>query len=185
MKIKGTVIAARRQFVKDHFGEEAWSKVVSMMPAQDQELLKGTILSSEWYAFEIGNRLDKAIVQALGKGKESVFEELGAESARRSLAKEHKPFVVNSDPQAFMKKAGLIYKFYYDAGYREYKETGPTSGVITTYGAETYSVPDCLTVIGWYKEALKICGAQDATGFEEECRAKGGAFCRYRFQWKI
>jgi hypothetical protein len=185
MKIKGTIIAARREFVKEHFGEEAWMKVVNAMPQEDQVKLKGTILSTTWYPFEVGNGLDKAIVNVLGKGKESFFEELGAESARRSLAREHKSFVTNTDPQAFMKKSGVIYKFYYDAGYREYKETGPSSGIVTTYESETYSVPDCLTVIGWYKEALKMCGAKDISANEEECRAKGGSCCRYKFHWRI
>lgn len=185
MKIKGTVISARREFVKEHFGENAWVKVVSALPSEDQEKIKGTIMPSNWYTFEIGNRIDKAIVQVLGNGKESFFEELGAESARRILTKEHKSFIVNSDPQAFMKKAGLIYKFYYDTGTRDYKETGPFSGVITTYDSDTFSIPDCLTVIGWYKEALKMCGANNVTAAEEECRAKGGSCCRYRFQWKI
>jgi hypothetical protein len=185
MKIKGTVISARREFVKEHFGEEAWVKIVNALPTGDQLQIKGTILSSTWYPFEIGSHLDKAIVQVLGKGRESFFEELGAESARRSLAREHKTFVTNCDPQAFMKKAGIIYKFYYDSGSREYKETGPVSGIITTHNSETYSVPDCLTVIGWYKEALKMCGAKEVTAIEEECRAKGGSCCRYRFQWKV
>lgn len=185
MKIKGTVISARREFVKEHFGEDAWMNVVSAMPPADQVIIKGMILSSAWYPFEIGNRLDKAIVQVLGNGKESFFEELGAESARRILTTEHRSFMTNSDPQTFMKKAGLIYKFYYDSGSREYKETGPLSGNITTYDSETYSIPDCLTVIGWYKEALKMCGAKNITAVEDECRAKGGSCCHYKFQWKI
>jgi len=37
---------------------------------------------------------------------------------------------------------------------------------------------------GWYKEALKMCGAKNVVAVEEECRAKGGSCCRYRFQWK-
>jgi hypothetical protein len=84
-----------------------------------------------------------------------------------------------------MRKAPVIYKFYYDTGYREYKETGPTSGVLTTFGAETFSRPDCLTVIGWYKEALRMCGAVRVVVTEEECRALGDPHCRYRFQWKV
>jgi hypothetical protein len=185
MKIKGTIISARREFVKEHFGEDGWMKVVSAMPTEDQAKINGTILSSTWYTFEIGNRIDKAIVQVLGNGKESFFEELGAESARRILTKEHKSFITNSDPQKFMKKAGLIYKFYYDTGFREYKETSLLSGIITTYDSDTFSIPDCLTVIGWYKEALKMCGAKNVTAKEEECRAKGGSCCRYSFEWKI
>jgi hypothetical protein len=84
-----------------------------------------------------------------------------------------------------MRKADMIYKFYYDTGRREYEETGKNSGVLTTYDAETYSAPDCLTVIGWYKEALKMCGARNVKVVEEECRARGGSCCRYCFSWEI
>ena len=43
-----------------------------------------------------------------------------------------------------------------------------------TSEAETFSVTDCLTVVGWYKEALKMSGAKHVRIQEEECRAKGG-----------
>ena len=185
MQVKGLILHARKDFVIDHFGEDAWKNVLDSLPPFDQKVLVDTIITAKWYPFETGERVDKAIVDVLGKGKASFFEEIGAESARRSLAKEHKLFLTPGDPQAFMKKANSIYKFYYDTGYREYEETGPDSGVMTTYEAETYSALDCLTVIGWYKEALRMCGAKNVRVLEEECRATGGSTCRYRFQWKI
>ncbi len=184
MKIKGLVLLARREFVKEHFGENAWKKVIEALPVRDQEQLN-FILATKWYLFETGELLDKAIVNVLGKGKKSFFEEIGAESARRSLAKEHKLFLTPGEPQAFMKQANTIYRLYYDTGYREYEKTGPNSGVMTTFEAETFSAPDCLTVIGWYKEALKLCGAKQIQVVEEECRAKGDSCCRYRFQWEM
>jgi len=56
-------------------------------------------------------------------------------------------------------------------------------GVLTTYEAETFSAPDCLTVVGWYRRALELCGAGSVRVVEEECRAKGGTVCRYRVSW--
>jgi len=185
MKIRGVVLHARKEFVKEHFGEKAWEKVLNVLPAEDQESLRGIVLSAQWYPFKLGEHVDEAIVDVLGGGDAKVFERIGAKSAERNLSKEHRSFLSPGDPQAFMKKAPMIYKFYYDSGYREYEETGPNSGVLTTYEAETYSVPDCLTVIGWYKEALKMCGARNIEVDEEECRARGGSFCRYHVTWEI
>jgi uncharacterized protein (TIGR02265 family) len=185
MKIKGLVINTRKAFVIEHFGQDGWERVVNALPMSDQKLFRQGLFAAQWYPFEIGRRLDKAIVQVLGGGKDSVFEALGAKSAQQSLNREHKPFLAPGDPQAFMKNAPVIYRFYYDTGYREYEETGPNSGVMTTYDSETYSAPDCLTVIGWYKEALMMCGAKTVRVVEEECRAKGGTCCRYRFTWSM
>jgi hypothetical protein len=54
---------------------------------------------------------------------------------------------------------------------------------MTTYDAETFSAPDCLSVIGWYKRALELCGVRGVAIREDECRAKGGAVCRYQIRW--
>ncbi|HTY07948.1 MAG TPA: TIGR02265 family protein [Candidatus Edwardsbacteria bacterium] len=185
MKIKGNIIAARRDFVKEHFGDAGWEQVLAALPGDERRSLEGSILATAWFPFELGDRLDKTIVSVLGKGDPGVFEELGVKSAQKSLSQMHKKFLTPGDPQAFLRKADMIYHYYYDTGRREYRETGPCSGVLTTFDAETFSAPDCLTVIGWYKEALRQCGARDVAITEEECRASGGACCRYAFSWKM
>jgi uncharacterized protein (TIGR02265 family) len=185
MEIKGLVLQARKDFVDESFGEGAWQRVVEALPPEDRAQLQDLILTAKWYPFELGERLDRAIVNVLGEGKETIFEEIGAKSARRGLAKVHKSFLTPGDPQAFLSKAGVIYKFYYDTGRREYTATSSTSGILVTYEAKTFSVPDCLTVIGWYKEALKMCGARNVEIVEEECRAEGGSCCRYRVKWSM
>lgn len=183
MQIKGMVISARKEFVDEHFGPGAWEKVVESLSPDDQGFFKDLVLTAKWYPFEVGERLDNAIVGVLGEGDEEIFEEIGAKSAKKSLTQVHKSFLTPGDPQAFMRKADLIYKFFYDTGHREYKETGPSSGIMTTYDVKTFSVPDCLTVIGWYKEALHMCGAKNVEIEEEECRARGGKCCRYAVSW--
>ena len=184
LKIKGFILHSRKEFVIEHFGDNAWNSVLEALPEKHREILSETILTASWYDFEIGKQLDMTIVDILGDGAKQVFEDIGAKSAQRNLTGIHASFIEGNDPQAFLKKAGMIYKFYYDVGHRVYEETSPTSGIITTYDAETYSVPDCLTVIGWYKEALKMCGAKNITMEEETCRALGGDFCRYKVNWE-
>jgi uncharacterized protein (TIGR02265 family) len=184
MKVKGLTIYTRREFVQENFGEDAWGRVLEALEPHDRDALS-MIVASKWYPFETAERLDRAIVRVLGGGRGGVFEEIGAKSARRSLTNEHEAFLTRGNPQAFMKSADVIYRYYYDTGYRQYEETGPTSGVLTTYDAETFSASDCLTVIGWYKVALEMCGANNVRMTEEECRSEGGTCCRYRVSWDI
>ena len=185
MKIKGFILMSRKEFVIEHFGQEGWNQVLSVLPESDQAIFKETLLTSHWYEFETGKRLDDAIVRVHGSGAKQVFEDIGAQSARRNLGGIHSAFIEEKDPQAFMKKTSMIYKFYYDTGRREYEEKAPGHGIMTTYDAETFSGPDCLTVIGWYKEALKMCGARNVSMKEETCRARGGEHCKYVVKWEI
>ena len=78
----------------------------------------------------------------------------------------------------------MIYSFYYEQGRREYRKEGEREAVLTTHDAETFSAADCLTVVGWHRKALEMCGARQVRIVEEECRALGGTVCRYRLAWQ-
>lgn len=181
-QVKGTILRSRLAFVEEHAGAEAVARVVASLPAEDQQALK-SILTMKWYPFDLGKRLDDAIVREVGGGRRDFFERLGAASADKNLTTVHRSFLVEGDPHAFLSKAPQIYALYYETGRRQYQRTGDREGVLTTHDAETFSGPDCLTVIGWYRRALELCGAREVRIVEEECRARGGTVCRYRVTW--
>ncbi len=182
-QVKGSVLRSRLAFVEEHFGKEAVRRVLESLSPEDQQSLD-RMLPSSWLPFEVGKRLDDAIFHVLGKGDPRFFERLGVASADKNLTTVHASFLTKGDPHAFLAKAVHIYRLYYRGGRREYERTGEKEAVLTTYNAETFSSPDCLTVIGWYKRALVICGARNPQIVEEECRARGGAVCRYRVSWE-
>lgn len=184
-KISGVVLLSRKAFVKEHFGEGAWNLVMSTLSEEQQRFFKGLLIHSGWYPFEYIDLLDQAIVAVLGKGNPMIFEEIGAKSALENLSGVHKTFITPGNPQAFLAQTGMIYKFYYNTGTRRYESTGPTSGVLITEGAEIFSATDCLTVIGWYKQALQLCGAKQVRIVETSCKAKGGPHCRYVVSWQM
>ncbi|HLS48074.1 MAG TPA: TIGR02265 family protein [Gemmatimonadales bacterium] len=182
-QIKGAVLKSRLGFVEEHAGKDGLVRVLEALPPDDQRSLK-LVFTSNWYPFELGKRLDDAIVRVLNGGRTEFFEKLGEASAARNLGSLHSGYVTAGDPHAFLAKAPAIYSMYYEAGRREYHKTGENSATLTTWDAETFSAPDCLTVIGWYRKALEMCGAEGVRVVEEECRAKGGASCRYAISWK-
>jgi len=181
-QVKGSVLASRLLFVERHFGRDAVERVLATFDAEDQRRLR-SVLPVKWYPFDLGKRLDDAIVAVVGEGRPEFFERLGQASADQNLTSLHKAFLTPGDPHAFLAKAPQIYALYYQTGRREYRRTGDREGVLTTFDAETFSGPDCRTVVGWYRRALEMCGAKRVEIAEEECRATGGAVCRYRVSW--
>ena len=181
-QIKGSVVKSRLAFVEEHSGKDGVERVLAALPEEDRRAL-ASVITVKWYPLALGNRLDDAIVRVLGGGKPEFFERLGAASADKNLASVHKAFVTQGDPHAFLTRTPAIYSMYYEKGRREYKKTGERSAVLTTYDAESFSAPDCLTIVGWHRRALEMCGARDVRVVEEECRSKGGAVCRYALSW--
>lgn len=182
-QVKGAVLKSRLAFVEEHFTKDAVQRVLRSLAAEDQRPLR-MLFTSNWYPFELGRRLDDAIMRVLGNGRADLFERLGAASADKNLGSLHSGYLTPGDPHAFLAKAPQIYALYYETGRREYQRTGEKSGLLTTRDAETFSAPDCLTVVGWYRRALELCGAQGVAVAEEECRATGGAVCRYQVSWR-
>lgn len=181
-QIKGSVLKSRLSFVEQHAGTEGVQRVLDALSDEDRRTLR-LVLPVQWYPFDVSRRLDDAIVRTIGGGRSDFFERLGEASAEQNLGTLHKTFVAEGRPQDFMAKAPQIYRLYYETGRREYEPTGERAGVLTTFDAETFSAPDCLTVIGWYRKALELCGASSVRIAHDECRAQGGAVCRYRFEW--
>jgi hypothetical protein len=184
IRVKGAALLSRRSFAREVYGEGSWQRILDSLPDDDRRELQGAILASTWHSFELNERLDAAIVEILGDGDKQIFEQIGRWSAKQNLAGPHKAFAARRDLRRFLAATDRIYGLYYDTGHRTYEETGSTSGVITTFDAETFSETDCLTVVGWYKEALEMCGATSVEIVEESCRAKGGSECRYKLSWE-
>jgi uncharacterized protein (TIGR02265 family) len=184
VKIKGSVLRSRLTMVDEVATDGGRERVLARMTPEDRETL-GALLASSWYPFELGRSLDAAIVDELGGGEATFFEKLGEASAEKNLGSGgvHRRFLVAGDPHAFLEKAPLVYSFYYDQGHREYEKVGENEAVLTTHEAETFSAPDCATVVGWHRRALEMCGVERPRVVEEECRAKGGKVCRYRVTW--
>jgi uncharacterized protein DUF2378 len=181
-QIKGAILKSRLAFVEQHAGKEGVERVIKSMPQPDQRTLK-MIFTSNWYPFELGTALDEAIVREIGAGDRAFFEQLGEASAESNLGGIHSGYLTRGDAHGFLAKAPSIYSLYYESGRREYEPVGPNEGVLTTIGAGSFSAPDCLTVIGWHRRALEMCGVKGVQITEEECRAKGGTVCRYRVRW--
>ncbi len=181
LQIKGSVLKTRLAFVRD-LAKDGAAEVLAQLPEEDRTTLR-SLLATSWYPFDLGQRLDQAIVDRFGNGKMEFFERLGEASAEKNLTSVHRNFLVEGDPHAFLARAPMVYAFYYNQGRREYERTGEREAVLTTIGAEAYSAPDCATVVGWHRRALVMCGAKDPRVVEEECRARGGTNCRYRLSW--
>jgi uncharacterized protein (TIGR02265 family) len=180
--MKGAVLKSRFAFIEEHFGKDGIAKVLAKLSDADRAALE-IILPIRWYPFELGERMDAAIVTALGSGDARFFERLGAASAERNLMTVHKGFLRPGDPHAFLRNAQVIFRTYYESGRRDYEYKTATSAVLTTHDAEAFSAPDCLTIVGWHRKALEMCGATGVKITETRCRARGGDVCRYEISW--
>jgi hypothetical protein len=182
IKVKGGPLLSRLAFVRDHRGDEGVQKVLSRLPEEDRTAC-AHILTGGWYPFELNERLDQAVAAEMGMG-DNVFLLMGEKSAVQNLNGPHKAMLSPGDPHGFLKRTPQIYQMYYDAGRRSYDAAGEKKAILRTYDAPTFSRHDCLTVIGWHRKAIEMCGGHEVKVTESQCRAKGAPHCEYVCEWK-
>ncbi|HVR42010.1 MAG TPA: TIGR02265 family protein [Thermoanaerobaculia bacterium] len=179
--VKGGALQSRLHFVREQRGEEGVQSVLGRLSEADREACS-QILTSSWYPFALSQRLDEAIGAELGMG-ERVFELIGEKSAAHNLTNAHKAFVIGRDPHGLLRRAAQIYQMYYDSGHRTYEALGDKKAVLRTFESRTFSKHDCLTVVGWHRKAIEMCGGSGVTVRETKCRADGAEVCEYVCEW--
>lgn len=182
--VKGSVLQSRLDFVRRERGPEAVVSVLARVSDADRAVLTRALLPFAWYPFETNDRLDESIAAEFGVG-EQVFLLLGEASARDNLTSASQlQYIRDKNPHALLKQTSTIYKVYYDTGYRTYERVSDTEAVLRTLEAVSFSRGDCLTVVGWHKQAIEMCGGLDARVRELHCRARGDELCEYTCTWR-
>ncbi len=181
IRVKGGPLLARFTFVREQRGEEAVARVLARLSEADRTACS-SILTGGWYPFELNERIDAAVAAEMGMG-DDVFLLMGEKSAVQNLSGPHKAMLSAGDPHGLLRRAPQIYQMYYNTGRREYEGSGVKKAILRTFDAESFSSNDCLTVVGWHRKAIEMCGGTRARVVETACRAKGAAHCEYVCEW--
>jgi len=180
-KVKGGAVLSRFAFVRDHLGEAGFQRVMARLSEADR-MECARIHTGGWYSFALNERIDSAIAEEVGMG-DDVFFLMGEKSAVQNLTGPHRAMISVGDPHGLLRRAPQIYQMYYDAGHRTYEKTGEHAAVLRTYDAPAFSRHDCLTVAGWHRKAIEMCGGINARITETQCRARGAELCEYLCEW--
>jgi uncharacterized protein (TIGR02265 family) len=181
VKVKGGALLSRLSFVREERGEEGVQRVMARLSESDRALCS-PILTGGWYPFALNQRLDEVIAAEMGMG-EDVFLLIGRKSAEHNLTGAHRAMLSPGDPHGLLKRTPQIYQMYYDIGRRTYERLADNKAVLRTYDAPTFSRHDCLTVVGWHRKAIEMCGATNVKVTETKCRARGAEICEYVCEW--
>jgi hypothetical protein len=184
VRVKGTLLKTRLDFVIERFGPDAPETVLSRLGDEDRQIARAA-LSGSWVPFTLLDRIDETIVRELGSGDLSLCREIGAFSARRNLATVYSMFVdqAQGDPQRLMEGLSSLHSTFYDwGGMRAVAAGTGLCQVEVDYGSGATRA-NCLTAVGFYAEALTRLGVRGAQVTEKACQASGAPVCVFEVAW--
>ena len=184
-RVKGTLLIARMKYLRAR-GEEDTERVLRRLGADDQQVLRGMLLPSSWYASELVSRLETAIVALLARGdRRELFLDLGRFSADANLGQNgvQRPYVRPDDPHFLLRNVPRMYSAQHSDGVRTYEQTSATGAIVRTLDGGDPSLEDCLTAVGWLRRAIELSGGRIVTVEETQCRVRGAPCCEYVCRW--
>lgn len=185
--VKGTLVIARMKYLRAQ-GQEAAERVLRRLSQADQQVLRGMLLPSSWYAADLLLRFEMTIAAVLRKSdRRALFMDMGQFAADTNLGPSgiQRPYLREGDPHFLLRNVPRMYGAQHAGGVRTYEQTGPRSAVIRTLddGGAGAEADDCLTAVGWLRRAIELSGGKAVLVDEGKCRSRGAATCEFVCNW--
>ena len=180
-RVKGAMVRAHLQFVRDRLGEAAMARTLAAVPAPVATEVQG-ILTGSWCAFESLIVLDRAIARVAGRDERELMHELGRYSAQINLSTVYRAFHRN-DIHEFFRHSATLHRQFQDFGTCVYEHVSATHARITVRDAICYSPAYCSSEAGYLEQVIATHGGTAASVTESTCQCANDDRCTFELIW--
>ncbi|HKS24667.1 MAG TPA: hypothetical protein VJZ76_17855 [Thermoanaerobaculia bacterium] len=180
-RVKGVMVRAHLQFVRDRLGEQALEATMSALPAPVAAEVDG-ILASTWCAFGSLVALDRTIARVAGREERELMHDLGRYSAQINLSTVYRAFH-RDDIHEFFRNSAMLHRQFQDFGDCVYERVGTMHGRISVCNAVCYSPAYCSSEAGYLEQVIATHGGTAAKVSESACQCAGDDRCTFELRW--
>ena len=180
-RVKGAMVKAHLQFVRDRLGEDVLTRTHAALPPGVAAELDGLLVSS-WCNFETLVALDRAIAKVTGRDANELMRELGRHSAQINLSTLYRAFD-REDLHEFFRKSATLHRQFQDFGTCVYEQLGPTSGRISIRDAACFSPTYCSSEAGYLEQVIAAHGGTSVSVAESACQCASDDHCTFELRW--
>jgi predicted hydrocarbon binding protein len=181
-RVKGSMVRAHLQYVREKLGEPTLAAVLKSLPPAVATEVQG-VLASTWCALESLVLLDRAIARAAGRDEREMMRELGRYSAQINLSTVYRAFN-RDDIHEFFRNSAMLHRQFQDFGDCVYEQVGPTHSRITIRNSACYSPAYCSSEAGYLEQVIATHGGHDAAITEPVCQCAGQDRCTFELRWR-
>jgi predicted hydrocarbon binding protein len=179
--VKGSMVRAHLQFVRDRLGEPMLARTLEALPPKVATEVNG-ILVSTWCPFESLVVLDRTIAKVARREERDLMRELGRYSAQINLSGVYRAFH-RDDIHEFFRHSATLHRQFQDFGTCAYEQLGETHGRISIRDAACYSPAYCSSEVGYLEQVIATHGGTNATVSESACQCATDDHCTFELRW--
>lgn len=185
-EIKGVLLTAWIDFLKQHYGESAVNEAIKTLDTEDRLLLMSPFLASSWYSYDTLHVLRRLTRPLATASDTNLAQKIGSFMAEYVFTGVYKSLLAK-DPEAQVKKFSWIGEFFFqDARQLETEMTGDACCLVR-YRYESGASPTraiCESLTGFWSRTLELAGATNVKAAHPKCLAAGDSVCEFAFDWK-
>lgn len=184
-EVKGTLIAAKRQYVLKYHGEDTLKKVLAQLKDREAaKRLESVVLKSAWYPFDLWIDLTETIDRVVGYGDGRLLRQMARQTADDDLTTVYKVYFKSMQPMHVFDKAAQVWNAYYNSGSLKVTKIDPNTVELEILDFESPHWVHCESALGWAERSVQLAGMKGVQAEHLECRGRGAGRCRLRIAWK-
>jgi hypothetical protein len=181
--VKGAPLLSCERYLGEHFGPEAWRRLLAELTPQERSELSPAVLATSRYPFALFLKVIRVAKQLFGGQEPRLHDKMGRASADYGLTTVYKIFFKVGSPQFIISKAPKVWKAYYNSGDLRSLVSEPGHAVMELAGFEEPALELCERLTGWFTRTLELAGAAEPKLVHTECVHRGAGTCRWEGWW--
>ncbi|HBE73322.1 MAG TPA: hypothetical protein DDW31_04425 [candidate division Zixibacteria bacterium] len=159
-QVKGTGLIPVVAYIRDHFGDDGWGRVVEFLPPQLRSELAHKIMEIKWYPLELVSEIYNASARTFAGGDLSLCRDIGKAAADYGLSRIYKFFLRFGSPQMFGSRGPEMWKTYYTGSALKVLANDKGRILVELQGLLT-SDAHFQSIVGWMERAGELTGGRN------------------------
>jgi hypothetical protein len=161
-EIKGTVLLDTLAAVKARAGEEELVKIIRGLSSTARIVFEGEIYSSSWYSLDAFAEFLEVDIRETGNGDRELLSKRSEKVTEAQLSGIYKIFVKVGTPGFVISRISAVHATYF-RGVHIIPEIEQNKAIIKYVGFQKQHEILQYIIIGFFRKALEMCGAKNAT----------------------
>jgi len=181
--VRGTPILGLCHFIRNELGAERAAAVLRELPEPyGSRFAAASFLASDRVPLSVVNQATKLAARAKGEPVESFAERAGHFGASEGIRTVFKPLFLILSVANALAVAPMMWTRIYDTGKMQVESTKNHAVIhVREFPGDEAG---CSRITGWFRYIGKLSGARNLKSRHDACTAKGGAECRWEFDWE-
>jgi hypothetical protein len=180
--VKGSPVRSLQKFFEANLTPAQKESVLSTLPAEWAQRLRGPILPTETIPVHVLNKMTAEAAHAKGEPVEAFARRAGREAAGDAVKGIYRFFALVLTPAALLSKASQMWSSLYSRGDLRVDEQTSNSARLRLLNFPSEAA-NCQRVTGWIERMAQITGVKNVDVKQTQCYAKGAANCEWVVKW--